>query len=362
MKVGIACGGTGGHIFPGLAVARVLSDKHHEVVLWLTGRDVESVSTANWKGRVITTGGKGMPAGMSLRSLGALVGLMAAFLRCWLVMMKDRPDVLLAMGGYASVGPVLAARMLGVPVVLHESNAVPGRAVEFLSRYATVVAISFQSAANYIQRCRTVLTGFPVRNEIKDRPSDRLLATNFFTVLVMGGSQGAHRLNEIAVSALCRLHQQGIPVQVIHLTGIKDESYVRKSYQDTGVPCVVFSFLKEMSMAYNQADMLIARAGAATCAEIAARAVPGILVPLPSAMRDHQTANAIAFRKVSGIDVIMEKDLSVENLGDYMRDCYRNPEKLDRMRDVLRKIPANNSAEKIAELLEKIVVRRYTGK
>ncbi|MDD4872244.1 MAG: UDP-N-acetylglucosamine--N-acetylmuramyl-(pentapeptide) pyrophosphoryl-undecaprenol N-acetylglucosamine transferase, partial [Kiritimatiellae bacterium] len=262
---------------------------------------------------------------------------------------------LLAMGGYGSVGPVLAARTLGIPIVLHEANAIPGRAIEMLSRYAFALAISFESSAGYISHPRIVLTGFPVRQDIRSDKKEGMMKTSKFTVLVMGGSQGAHKLNEIASAAFCDLHLNGIPVQVIHLTGVKDEQIVRKVYNEAGVPCTVLSFLKEMATAYNQADMVIARAGAATCAEIAARAVPAVLVPLPTAMRDHQTANARSLAKSGGVEVMIEKDFTVEKLSTYVRECYRNPEKLDRMKEALKNIPSSNAAEKISDLLEKIV-------
>jgi len=352
MKVGIACGGTGGHIFPGLAVAMALRERHHEVVLWLAGRDVESVSTAKWDGPVVSIGGKGLPAGVSLRSLPALCSLGAAFLRSWLRMRKDPPHIMLAMGGYGSVGPVLAARVLKIPVVLHEANAIPGRAVEKLSRYAAAVAVSFESAKRYITHHRIVLTGFPVRTEVCSGNQDRILPAGLFTVLVVGGSQGAHRLNELASAALCRLHQQGIPVQVIHLSGTVDETVVRKTYGSAGIPNAVFSFFGEMARAYSQADIVIARAGAATCAEIVKCAVPSILIPLPTAMRDHQMANAMCLKNTGGVEVMAEREISASGLSDFLRECYRNPEKLDRMRESLKKIPQDNAAGQIAELLE----------
>lgn len=357
MNVGIACGGTGGHIFPGLAVAKVLRDRRHDVAIWLSGSKVEAVSTANWSGPVVFVGGRGLPSGFSMQSVPAVMSLLMAFARSWFRMKRNPPDVLLAMGGYGSVGPVLAAHFLGIPVVLHEANAIPGRAIEKLSKYASVVAISFESSAAYIRHRKIVLTGFPVRPDIRNGSKEGILKTGLFTVLVMGGSQGAHRINEVAAAALCHLHLSGIPVQVIHLAGANDEAVVRKAYEQAGVPCAVLSFLGDMAKAYNQADIAIARAGAATCAELVARTVPAILVPLPTAMRDHQTANARSLEKSGGVEVMIEREFTVERLSEYVRECYRNPEKLDSMRESLNKNPMNYAAEKIAEVLEKIAGR-----
>jgi UDP-N-acetylglucosamine--N-acetylmuramyl-(pentapeptide) pyrophosphoryl-undecaprenol N-acetylglucosamine transferase len=323
------------------------------VVLWLSGRDIESVSVSGWEGPVVFVGGKGLPKGFSPRLLSALGSMFTAFLKCLWLMMKHKPDIMLAMGGYASVGPVLAARVYKVPVVLHESNAIPGRAVRVLSRFAAVVAVSFASSARGFQRCQTVLTGFPLREDLKKADEDPVFSSKSFTVLVMGGSQGAHRLNEVVSEAICSLHRKGIPVQVIHLAGFKDQEFVRNVYEKAGVPNTVFGFLNEMSRAYGQADVAIARAGAATCAELVASGVPSILVPLPTAMYDHQSANARALVETGGACMVAEKDLAAEVLAERLRELYRNPEKLDVMRDALKRVPVSDAAAGIADLLEK---------
>lgn len=358
MRIAIACGGTGGHIFPGLAVAQVLKDRKHDVMLWLAGRDVETVSTSGWSGPVISVGGQGLPGGISFRSLAAVWSLLCAVMKSCLQMRKLRPDVLLAMGGYGSVGPVMAAHFLNIPVVLHEANVIPGRAIEFLSKYASVVAISFETSTQHMRHRNLVFTGFPLRQDIDKVVGEGLIATKYFTVLIMGGSQGAHALNEIAVSALCRLHMQGIPAQVIHLSGARDEEMVRTTYENAGVPYVVMGFLKEMAKAYSQADLVVARSGAATCAELVARRIPAVLIPLPSAMRNHQVANARAIEKSGGVVVMEEKDLSPDRLAGFIKECYRNPEILDKMREALKTIPVSNAAGKLAD----IVVRVAEGK
>ena len=352
MKIGIACGGTGGHIFPGIVVARVLEGRGHSVALWICGRDSERGALAGWNRPVVRIRSDGLPSQLSARSLVVAFGFMAAIVSSRRRMKECRPDVLLAMGSYASVGPVVAARSLGIPVVLHEANAVPGRAVSLLSRLETVVALTFTSAASSLPGRRTVTTGFPVREDLDACFGRGELASDAFTVLVMGGSQGAHRLNEVVTAAVCRLHREGTLIRVLHLSGSADELFVENEYERAGVPHVVFSFLKEMGKAYNAADLAICRAGAATCMELAACGVPSLLVPLPSARRDHQAANACRMQMAGAADVVAEKDLSPESLAEYIGRARRDSGKRDEMKLALEKIASPGAAGRIANLVE----------
>jgi len=353
MNVGIACGGTGGHVFPGLATAAALKARGHHVVLWLGARDVENVSTDNWDGPVVSVPATGFPAGFSVRSVAVPLRLLVAFLKCRRLMKEHLPDVLLAMGSYACVGPALAARALGIPVVLHEGNAVCGRANSFLSWFASSAAVAFRSASGTLRHSNATFTGFPVRIDMETSFEKDVLRSGAFTVVVMGGSQGAHRLNEIVLSALCRLHETGLPVQVVHLAGSKDEAAVRRAYKNIGVPHLVFAFLKDVGKAYNAADFIISRSGAAACAEIAVYAVPALLVPLASATREHQMKNARVLEAAGGARVVAEKDLSDEWLAWYVEKCYRSPESLNEMKRALKAIAVPEAADRLANLVER---------
>lgn len=354
MKIAVACGGTGGHTFPGVATAEVLKKRGHAVTLWLAGRDVEGGSLAGWSGPVVSIRAAGFPSGLSFRAVAVAWRLFVAFLQCRARMKTNPPDVLLAMGSYASVGPVLAARTLGVPVVLHEANAVPGRAIAFLSRFAVAVAVVFKEASAYLRHSRVVVTGFPVRTDLDTRFEDGVLKPGLFTVLVMGGSQGAHRLNEIAPPALIRAHGKGVPLQVIHLAGRHDADAVRSVYEKAGVPAAVFDFLKEMGKAYHAANLAIARAGAASCTELSVCGVPALLVPLPHVSRDHQMANARAMAATGGVDVVKDGDLSVEGLSEYVEKAHRDPQKLAAMKAKIRSAAGSGAADRIADLVESV--------
>ena len=358
MKVGVACGGTGGHVFPGLATAVELRKRGHDVVLWLSGRDIESVSTGGWDGRIVKVKAGGLPSGFSLSAVAAGAHLASAFLASVRRMRREPPNVLLAMGSYASVGPVLAARVLRIPVVLHEANAVPGRAICVLARFAVTVAVTFESSARYLAGRRVAVTGLPVRGGLDARFEEGVLRPGLFTVLVMGGSLGAHRVNEIAAEAMCRLHRAGRPVQVIHLTGAADETMVGSLYAEAGVPHMVFGFLKEMGKAYHAADLAICRAGAASCMELAVCGVPSLLVPLPSAMRDHQTANAQEMKRAGGADVMAEKDLTADRLVEYIEGRRADRHGLAGMKEALKRIAVDGAAARLADLVEQAAAGR----
>ena len=352
IRAAVACGGTGGHLFPGLATARVMRGRGHSVALWISGRDVEGEVLKVWDGEVVSVKASGMTGGLSLRTLAAVPRLFASCIRSYAVMRRQRPGVLLAMGSYASVGPVVAARCLGVPVILHEANAIPGRAISFLSPLAEAVALTFPSAAGHLKGRRHVVTGLPLRAELAARERVPRKPDDPFTVLVMGGSLGAHRLNEIATEAMCRLHRSGAPLRVVHLAGRADEAAARAQYESAGVTATVYGFLSTMSLAYDAADFVVARAGAASCMEIALCGLPALFVPLPWALRDHQTANARSLEAAGAAEVAAQDELTSERLASYLDACRRDPEKLERMGRQSRAFAIPNAAERLADLLE----------
>jgi UDP-N-acetylglucosamine--N-acetylmuramyl-(pentapeptide) pyrophosphoryl-undecaprenol N-acetylglucosamine transferase len=269
-------------------------------------------------------------------------------------MRRQRPDVVLAMGSYASVGPGLAARLHHVPLVLHESNAVPGRAVLLLSRHAAVTALGFAAAADHFYGVRTAVTGFPLRQGLVGCAPLPGLDPNRFTVLVMGGSQGAHALNEAVSRALCEWDRAGDPVQVVHLSGAADKEAIEARYTASGVPARVYAFLDDMGAAYASADLAICRAGAASCAELVLTGVPALLVPLPTAARDHQRANAVAMVMAGGADMIEQADLSNESLTRYIDACRGEPRRLEQKRAALAGMDSGNAAELLCELIEEV--------
>ncbi len=356
MKVAIACGGTGGHFFPGLATAEVLTAHGHDVALWLTGRSIEASAAAVWVGPVITVPAEGLPAKLSPRGVRAGWRLLRAVRWCTRIMRAERPEVLLATGSYASVGPAAAAWRLRVPYVLHESNAVPGRAVSLLARRAQSVAACFESLRFHLGKADVQLTGMPLRKELENGRRQQPKKPNGSTglsVLVMGGSAGAASLNRTVTAALRVLSAARSGIEVIHLTGEADAAWVREAYQREHIRHEVHAFTSDMAGMYSRADLVICRSGAATCAELAAFGLPSLLVPYPYATRDHQTANAHELQRLGAADYIPESDLSEEWLVEYLLACMDDRQRLQR----LSAQSAARWQEHAAERLAAVVLR-----
>lgn len=353
MKVVVACGGTGGHAFPGLAVAEELVARGHDVTVWDSGRDIESSVMKRWKGKVFSTGARQLSA----KNLVPIVG---SIFRCRKEMKREKPDVLLAMGSYSSLPPVLAARSCGVRVCLHEANTVPGKAVEFLAKFADTVAISFDVTAKYLPGVKTVKTGLPVRSDIASGTRFGFIPPNAFVVFVTGGSQGAHAVNELSSTALTMLHEELLrrdgarPLYVIHQTGVADEGRIIGMYTKAKLPSRVQAFEREMANAFASADLVVARAGASTCFELAACGKPALLIPLPSAMRNHQHFNAEAFAVSGAADEGIQAKLTAHQLYRYLVNHYENEAKLNSMAEKMKALAPDHAATKVAEMLERV--------
>lgn len=385
----MACGGTGGHILPGLATADILVSRGHEVTLWLAGKDTEKTVIEGWSGPVVTVPAEGFSSLRSPAVFRTLWRLSRASRTCTRLMRRNRPDVLLAMGSYASAGPAWAAHRLGIPFVLHEANVIPGRAVRLFSRWAHTVAGCFEGTRFYLRRHDIVLTGMPLRAELARRAeelqgeraksgirkpnpggknptsegehSNSESRVSNFRVLVMGGSRGAHRLNETVPRAIGTCRELGLPIEVVHLSGSDDEEAVRALYEAAGVPHRVASYHHDMAEIYASQDLAVCRAGAATCAELSAFGLPGLLVPYPHATADHQTFNARAMEKCGAADVVPDHELTGEWLKDYLASCIAEPERLTRMRAASRGRSVGHGAEALADVVETAAAEQRGG-
>lgn len=357
LKIGVACGGTGGHIFPGLATANALLERGHDVTLWLAGKDVEHDAVQNWPGKVITIPSEGFQFGISVRSLLTIKKLFIAYRLALAPMRREPPDVMLAMGSYASFGPVKAAYRLKIPYVLHEANLVPGRAVSLLARKAHTVAVSFDKTRYYLKHSNIETTGMPLRKELQlasAAPQRERQPHDPLRILVVGGSRGAQVLNDVVPRAIASAAAKGVAVEVEHIAGLQDSNEVERIYESAGIKANVHHFVQQMADVYLNTDLAICRSGAATCAELAAFAVPALLVPYPFAVRDHQMSNARILQDSGAADVVAQEDLTDTWLADYLVNVFQKPERLERMSTAMKKRAQTNAADQLANLLERV--------
>ncbi len=357
LKIAIACGGTGGHIFPGLATARELLGRGHDVTLWLAGKDIESDAVKDWDGRIITIPSEGFQFGISFRSFLTAYRLYKAYRLALPQMRKDSPDVVLAMGSYASFGPVKAARTLKIPYVLHEANLLPGRAVSLLARKAHTVAVSFDKSRFYLKHDNIETTGMPLRKALQQasaQPRREHGANDPLRILVMGGSRGARVLNEVVPRAIASAVEKGVAIEVEHIAGLQNSEEVEAIYSAGGIKANVHHFVQHMEEIYPDVDFAICRSGAATCAELSSFALPALLIPYPTAVRDHQMGNARVLQDFCAADVVAEGDLTGSWLRDYLVSVSQKPERLENMAVAMKKRAQPNAAGRLADLLETV--------
>ena len=357
MNAVIACGGTGGHLFPGLAVAEVLRARGHEVLLFISEKEIDSRAvTGRDEFRFERLPTIGLPSPFSPAILGFLRRFNESLSRCREIYRTFKPQVVLGMVGFTSTAPVLAGRMRGVPAFVHESNAIPGKANRLTARMVRAVLLGFKECAAFFPKVTTEVTGTPIRAALK--PIDQRLARRKLglqealpTLLVMGGSQGASGINQAVIKALPSLHD--VPWQVIHLAGERDERLVADNYRRENIPAYVAAFHHQMEEVYSAADFTVARAGAASLAELAAFALPAVLVPFPYAADDHQSRNAEIFARAEAAIVLKESELAGDLLARKIRELIEDAPKLRQMSENCSRLAPTNAAELVVEAMEK---------
>src|SRR5213082_1171024 len=357
MNAVIACGGTGGHLFPGIAVAEVLRDRGHEVMLLVSEKEIDALALsgrANFRFEKLPT--VGLPSPFSPAILGFIRRFYQSFSLCRSIYRKFKPQVVLGMGGFTSTAPVLAGRIRGIATFIHESNAVPGKANRLTARMVQAVMLGFKECAPFFPKSHTEVTGTPVRTELVrlDRLEARRklgLQEDVPTLLVMGGSQGASGINQALIKSLPFL--QGLPLQVIHLSGARDERLVSDNYRRENVPAYIAAFYHRMEEVYSAADLVVARAGAASLAEFAAFSLPGILIPFPYATNDHQTRNAEIYARAQAAILLKESEISGELLARKIRELIESPERIREMSANCSPLAPKNAAGLMVTTMEK---------
>ena len=357
MNAVIACGGTGGHLFPGLAVAEALRARGHEVLLFISEKEIDTLALegrGEFRFEKLPT--VALPSPFSPAILAFVRRFNDSLSVCRGIFRKFDPQVVLGMGGFTSTAPVLAGRLRRIPTFIHESNAFPGKANRYTARFVRAVLLGFKECAAFFPKARTEFTGTPIRSTLQviDRAEAREklgLRPGIPTLLVMGGSQGASGINQALIKAMPSL--QGGELQVIHLAGTRDERLIADNYRRENIPAYVAAFHHRMEEVYSAADFAITRAGAASLAELAMFRLPALLVPYPYAADDHQTRNAEIFVTANAAIMIDEAELTGDLLAAKIRELFGKPETLRTMSANVAALAPQNAADLIAETLEK---------
>ncbi len=327
MKIILATGGTGGHLFPALETAKVLREEGHEIYfLGSFGLGTDPIERNGFAFRDLNA--RGLNSWKLNHLVSFAVRMLRATVRSLGYLRKQRPERVVGFGGYGAFPVLLAALILRYPTLIHEQNVVPGRANKVLARFVGKVAVSFERSARYFDGRKTVLTGCPTRLLKKDFNKNELfkdfdLREGKTTILVFGGSQGSHRINEEFLKT-ARFLKKDLDFQVIHIAGRRDSLSLRGEYLKLDIPFALFDFFERMEQAYAVADLVISRAGASTVTEIAMFDKPALLIPYPYA-KGHQRQNALALAQTQFAKVIEEKDLNPQRMKEeilsLLKDC-----------------------------------------
>lgn len=344
-RVVIAGGGTGGHVFPALALAEALAGRGADVHMVGTAAGLEAriVPGAGYPLRLVP--GAPVRGGGAVRALGGLVAALRGVRAARGILRELAPQVVVGVGGYASVAAVLAARLAGLPAVLQEQNAIPGLANRVLGRVSRRVCLGFAGAASYFPAGRAVYTGNPIRAAVLRGAG---AGTDLF---VFGGSQGARRVNQAVVGALPALAPRLGTRGILHQTGTADLETVRRGYDAAGVAGDVRAFIDDMGAAYGRAALVVARAGAMSCAEITARGLPAVFVPYPYAADDHQRHNAASIVAAGGAEMVLDAAFDAAAAVRVVGGLLDDPARCARMAAASRAFGRPEAASAVADVV-----------
>jgi UDP-N-acetylglucosamine--N-acetylmuramyl-(pentapeptide) pyrophosphoryl-undecaprenol N-acetylglucosamine transferase len=358
LRVVIAGGGTGGHLYPGIAVARELLARRPDTIVTFAGtaKGIESrvVPREGFELDTIRSGGlKGKSTGDRLRGASLIpLGMIDA----WRILSQRRPDLVVGVGGYSSGPLVLTAALRGTPTMLLEQNAVPGLTNRLLSRVVRAAAVTYASTAAYFG-AKAFVSGNPVRAEFAGgvAAAGDVKADGPVALLVFGGSQGAHAINQAMVDAAPMLAGSGLSMRVTHQTGERDVEMVRASYAAAGIAAEVEPFLYDMGRRIGEADLVVCRAGATTLAELTAAGKPSLLIPLPTATDDHQRKNAEAIAAAGAAEVVLQADATGAALAERIVRLGRDEAARQRMGRAARSLARLDAARVIVDRAMELV-------
>lgn len=359
----IAGGGTGGHLYPAIAVAKGILERNPSNRILIVGATREASHPIIAKEglpfrrlRVI-----GLDRFFSIRTFRFMWSLGVGFIQSLLYILKFRPHVVMGVGGYSSFPPVFLASIMGISTLIHEQNSTPGLANRILGRWVKRICLSFPDG--WAKGEKTILTGNPTRKEIgtmdRDASISRFgLEAGRMTILVFGGSRGARSINLVLLEAIGGLEGIEDRIQLIYATGKEDYGWVSSRARRIKIPIYLTNFIFDMPFAYGAADLVIARAGAGTIAEITRCGLPSILIPYPYATAQHQLRNARLLEEKGAAIVIQDHELNADLLAQRIEDLVTHPQRLRQMGQKARELSHPDATSKIVDLIYELGVKR----
>jgi UDP-N-acetylglucosamine--N-acetylmuramyl-(pentapeptide) pyrophosphoryl-undecaprenol N-acetylglucosamine transferase len=333
VNVIIAGGGTGGHLFPGIAIAEeFLRRNRGDRILFVgTNRGIEKRVLGNLGFSLQTIDVEGIKGKGWMKSLAAVLLIPMSLIQSFRIIRGFSPELVIGVGGYASGPVVLAACLMGIRTAIAEQNALPGLTNRILGKMVDRVFVSFAQTGRWFHSRKVMVSGNPIRQGFAAEMKQPKEPNRPFTLLVFGGSQGAHAINRSMLEALDDLEPLRDRMRILHQTGSKDRDAVANTYRTKGATAEVLPFITDMAAAYQTADLLVCRAGATSIAEITAAGKAAILIPFPAAVEDHQTKNAEVLVQAGAAEMIHEKELTGARLAATIRRYYESPELLREM-------------------------------
>ncbi|UCD55530.1 MAG: undecaprenyldiphospho-muramoylpentapeptide beta-N-acetylglucosaminyltransferase [Candidatus Omnitrophota bacterium] len=358
MRVLIASGGSGGHIFPAVSLAEELKKDNVEIIFVASRRRLDRNIIQNRDYKKIFLSANPMPYKFSWRFVTFLAKLAIDSICALYILLRFRPDVVVGFGGYIAGAILLLAAMDGhIKTVIHEQNLVPGRTNRLLERFVDSVAISFPDTKKYFRNKNVVFTGNPLREEsLKEYRSEAFnslgLERDKMTILVMGGSQGASSLNDLVSRSISLLpSEKKKNIQLVHIAGPKEPERIQKRYNENGIQGKVLTFIRDINEAYSVSDLAISRSGAAAIFELAAFKKPMVLIPYPD-RKNNQRFNAGFFAGKNAAICIDEKNTGLEELRDLITELVDNPAKRKALSENAGRLSVVDGARRLKELVQ----------